>query len=448
VEHRSGAAHVFPSIGAAFTHTMAVRAVGFVLGFANSIVVARALGAEGRGQLSLILTAALFLGLVLGPLAAANTILLGREPAAVRVLAVNSAVGALVAALLCALLLLAAPAPLLELALGTTGLLFAGLLTLLVGFQVLAGALNGLLLGRQEFFFTNYTSLANGGAAFALNVLFLVLLGLHVPGALLALALAWALMIGLSLARLRAYGDWPASPPRFSAARFTDALAVGGRAIAANLPAVLMLRSDVFLVQFYMGTAPVGIYTVGVSVAELVLVVGAALNSIAFAKAASQPGSEGGIARSARFALVIGLAAWAGLLVAAPWFFPFAYGAEFAAAATPAVIVMAGVVAWSFQTPLAGFIVGRASYPRSYIGIVTLGFLVNLGLNVILIPAYGLNGAAAATVAAYVVSAILVLRSFSRLTGLRGGAVLVPTREDVAAVAARLRGRSGGGRRP
>jgi O-antigen/teichoic acid export membrane protein len=429
----SASTRSFPSIAAAFAHTIGVRAAGFVLGFVNSVVVARGLGVEGRGQFSLLLTAALFLGLVLAPLTSANTILTGREPAAARTLAANSAVAALLAALAGAAVLFAMPDAALARFLGAPGHALLALLALFLGVQVFGGALNGLLLGRQEFYFTNHISLLNGGATLALNVAFIVLLGWHVGGALLALGAGWAVVIAASLIRLRTWEEWPRSGLRFSAPHFREGLAIGGRAIAANLPVLLMLRSDIFLVQYYMGVGAVGVYSIGVVIAELILIVGASLNSIAFAKAASEPGAEAGIARAARFALVLTITGWFVMAATAHWFFPLAYGAGFAAAATPAVIVMAGIVAWNFQTPLAGFIVGRASYPAGYIGIVVVGFVANVILNVILIPRFGLNGAAAATAAAYTLTAFLVTIGFARMTGLTARSLVVLSRADLAA---------------
>ena len=46
---------------------------------------------------------------------------------------------------------------------------------LLLMLQILSGSFNGLLLGYQEFFFCNYTSLLNTGLVLTLNLLFLLL---------------------------------------------------------------------------------------------------------------------------------------------------------------------------------------------------------------------------------------------------------------------------------
>jgi O-antigen/teichoic acid export membrane protein len=423
-----------PTIAAAFSHTLVIRAAGFAIGFVNSIVVVRALGPEGRGALSLLLTAGMFLTLLLGPFAAANTILLGREPRTLRPLTVNSLLGALAAGLLCGILFLVVPASTLATLLGVTSVTLLALLTVLVTLQVFGGALNGLLLGRQEFFLTNNASLLNGGLVLLLNGVLIVVLGLQVAGALIAMSIGWVVVIGIYAARLRQAPEWALEPRRVDRSRMFQGLGIGGRAILANLPAVLMLRSDIFLVQLYLGIAPVGVYSVGVSIAEMVLIIGSALNSIAYAKAASEPNSSGGIARAARLAFAVSLLVWLGLALVAPWFFPAVYGAAFAGAALPATIMLAGIVAWNLQTPLSGYIVGRESYPLSHMAAVLAGFIVNLALNVVLIPIWQLNGAATATAVAYSFTAVLMIAHFGRLTGTPMRALVAPGRADFLAL--------------
>jgi O-antigen/teichoic acid export membrane protein len=420
----------YPSTRKALAHTLLIRGCGFALGIGNSIVVARGLGAEGRGHLSVLLTAAMFLGLLCGPFSASNTILLGRDPRRLRTLIQHSAIAALLALLAILGLYLLLPGDLAGAALGIVSPQWTWLLFGLLGLQILSGSLQGLLLGRQEFYFSNYLSFGNGVLTLVLNVVLIVGLGWDVTGALLALIAAWAAVAGLSLWRLRGMPEWSLSSGRISPPLFSEGLSIGLRAIASNFPSLLMLRSDIFLVQRFLGPAPVGIYTVAVNVAEMILIVGSALNTIAFAKAASEQSSEASVIRSAKFSLLVSLGFWLFLGVTSWAIFPLAYGAEFQPAVMPCLVVMAGVCAWAFATPLAGYIVGKSGYPRAFVIATWAGFIVNLLLNLLLINRYGIGGAALATALAYTLTAAITLRIFAKMTRHDLKQILVPDTSD------------------
>ena len=420
-----------PSTRKAFAHTLLVRAIGFGVGIGNSVLVARGLGAEGRGHLSVYLTAAMFLSLLLGPFSASNTILLGRNPKLMRTLIYHSLTWTLLAVLSLLGLYWLAPPHFIKLVLDKTLPPWVWLLFIILSFQILAGGFQGLLLGRQDFYFSNYLSVINGAVMLGLNVIFIAWLNWDVTGAMLAFAITWMLSAAFAFWRLQVTEERQMNVGHFSLPLFQEGLTIGLRAIASNFPSLLMLRSDVFLLQYFCGSAPVGIYTVAVSVAEMVLIVGGALNTIAFAKAASQQGIEASVIRSAKFSLIASLGFWALLSLTGRWLFPLAYGREFAAAVAPCLIVMIGICAWNFGTPLMGYVVGKASYPLSYLIAVFGGFIINLACNVILIPRYGSLGAAWATAIAYVATALIGLRVFSRMTGTRMLIVLRPDRDDL-----------------
>jgi O-antigen/teichoic acid export membrane protein len=422
---------IFPSIRAAFAHTLAVRVLGFILGIGNSILVARSLGADGRGHLSLLLSAAMFLSLIFGLFTSSNTILLGREPWKLRTLICHSFIGALLSLLVLWGLYESLPRHLIALVLGNVPDLWMNLLFGILGFQVLAGSLNGLLLAQQEFYFINYVSVINGASILVLNALFIIWLGLSVTGALLVFMISWTGVSVISFWRLRQSRAWSAGLMTFSLSSFWEGLAIGARAIMSNLPALLMLRSDVFLVQYFLGAAPVGIYTVAVNVAEMVLIVGGALNTIAFAKAASEQGNDDGVIRSAQFSLIISLGFWLFLGVSGWWLFPLAYGEEFKASYTLSLIVMCGICAWGFCAPLVGYIVGRAGYPASYIGATSVGFIINLLLNLVMIPRYGIVGAALTTAITYTLTGLIVLWIFAKMTQRNVKRILIPDRADL-----------------
>jgi O-antigen/teichoic acid export membrane protein len=109
---------------------------------------------------------------------------------------------------------------------------------------------------------------------------------------------------------------------------------------------------------------------------------------------------------------------------------PLLYGQEFLPAVRPLWILLPGVVALSICKVLANEMTGRGRPKISLLAsVITLG--VNIPLNLILIPQMGMNGGAIATSVAYIVSSIIVLLFFIRVSKNRISDVLILKRSDV-----------------
>jgi O-antigen/teichoic acid export membrane protein len=118
----------------------------------------------------------------------------------------------------------------------------------------------------------------------------------------------------------------------------------------------------------------------------------------------------------------------AGLLLAR--LIPFVYGQAYVRSVPATMILMLGVVFAS---------VGRVAFPYFYtlgrplnnvvISFVTL--LINIALNFMLIPKYGIYGAAIASSISYFIYGIYYIISFIVLEGFSVRSLLVPDREDL-----------------
>jgi O-antigen/teichoic acid export membrane protein len=89
------------------------------------------------------------------------------------------------------------------------------------------------------------------------------------------------------------------------------------------------------------------------------------------------------------------------------------FGPRFAGSFVPCLLVLLGCSALCFSGPLAGTVAGAGAYPRSIIVAQGVALLVNVGVNIVLIPRYGATGAAAASTVAYIVSAAILARAFA-----------------------------------
>jgi O-antigen/teichoic acid export membrane protein len=194
-------------------------------------------------------------------------------------------------------------------------------------------------------------------------------------------------------------------------------------------------RLDVFVVGFFVGTAGVGHYLVGVNLAELAWWVPIALGTVLFPKVSAMDAEDNfrTSAAACRRTLAVTLFAIAGLFVVAQPLIPVVYGADFGPSVTVFLILLPSGLLYTVHKVLGASLAANGKPQATlYAGLVSLP--VTIGLNLLLIPAWGINGAALASNAAYAVNSAVVLALFLRVSGLRLRDALLFNREDFAAV--------------
>ncbi len=146
-------------------------------------------------------------------------------------------------------------------------------------------------------------------------------------------------------------------------------------------------------------------------------------------------------AAAIRWLLPIGALTAFAMAVAAPFVLARLYGAGFAPVIPLLHWLLPGAVAFSLIHVVSPALIQRGKAQDISLASVT-GLVVQVGLILWLVPTGGAGSAAIATLAAYGVSATMVILAYSRDTGRPLQRVLLPTRADVHAAARRLRRRA------
>lgn len=178
----------------------------------------------------------------------------------------------------------------------------------------------------------------------------------------------------------------------------------------------LVRRVDVLLVDGYRGSGAAGIYAVAVQVSDLLLVVPGALGFLVFRLGArSTTGHWAAILRTLRWtvglSVVLALAAGA---LAAP-LVERVFGTSYSAAVTPLRLLLPGAALLALQSVISNYIAARGR-PRRVLFAWLAGAVVGIGLDIVVIPIYGVAGAAAASSISYLVVLVLHLEA---LRGVR-----------------------------
>jgi O-antigen/teichoic acid export membrane protein len=226
-------------------------------------------------------------------------------------------------------------------------------------------------------------------------------------------------------------------PP--SATLLGEELRFGGPAVIGVVAERLQFRADSFIVNAVLGPRATGIYSVTSGLAESLWYVPNALGIVMFSRAV-RPGSDASVTAAVLTRTTLAVAAIVALptFVLGPRLVAFAYGPGFADAGVALRLILPGIVAYSAVAILSRWVVGRG---RPGVGAMILGagLATNIAANLVLVPRFGINGAAAASSISYLLTAVLTVGVFLRMSGrsLRETLVIQPV--DIVAGSVALR---------
>ncbi len=416
-------------IGSTSAYQFAAQVVALGVNFVVSVLIARTLGPEGKGQLSVLQQVPGVLAVVLNfGLAYSNFYFVGRRKQPAGEALGNSILATLVAGVVGApivwLLTVGPLAVVPDLPVG--GAIVAAVLlpvTLVASFAASVG--NGLGLLKKA-------SLANMIAAGM--TLLLVLIAYAFDRLDVSAVLAISVITGLaSLGFVVAAMRTQLGRLRVRIAAFRESARYSAKSYFANLAGYLNYRFDIILVGYLAGAASVGVYSIAVTFAELMWYVPNALSASILSKSMSLSGEDGAdvAARTARITSLLMLVV---CVVAAVLITPVIgifYGEAFLPAVWPFLVLLPGVWSLGIAKILNGYLAGHGHlYP--WVSAATA--VLNVAGNMALIPMMGIVGAALASTVSYTLGSAWSLWMFNRITGRRLGALLIPTGEDVRAV--------------
>ena len=212
-------------------------------------------------------------------------------------------------------------------------------------------------------------------------------------------AAAWALSLGLSFYLLRPF--WK---PHLRAA-WPEVRQVFVRAVPVGLVAVLGLlhfKVDALMLSLLKPPEDVGIYTISYSVIEQTLVVPTLLMAAVFPilsrfVAARDPSAADVVDKTFRFLALLGIAASASVFVLAAPLVHILSNEDFDQSVTVLRILAFALIPLFATVAFTNLLVAMDSL-RLVVLASAFGIVVNVALNLYLIPAYSTTGAAGATV--------------------------------------------------
>jgi O-antigen/teichoic acid export membrane protein len=307
-------------------------------------------------------------------------------------------------------------------------------LQIIVALAVLPLILNatfttGILLARREVRWFAAVNVGLTVVSICSYVLVVAVLGFGLWGALwTTLAIAFLGPIGFFIGAARASARVPNAGGLSYRELFRYALPL----YPGNLTEYFSLRVDVYLLAALLAdpSAPLGFYSMAVTMAQLLFFLPDAVSSVFFPHVAGSVREESDrqVATVSRVTLLITVAGGIALVPFATILINLLLPA-FVDALPPFYLLLPGVAALSVTKVLSSYVAGvEKPVWTSYINVAAL--VVNVIANLILIPTFGIIGAAGASLISYSASAIAFSVLTARLTDTPIAAFWIPRVAD------------------
>jgi len=273
--------------------------------------------------------------------------------------------------------------------------------------------LQNLLVGAGEVRVYNVLELAAKIGTLVL-VITLVCLNVATPEDIFAAGLCMlAADVIIALARLRALSG---GAFRCSVSLGREAMTVGFRAYLISFFGFLVLRLDLLMVQRILGPYHSGNYSIASAMADYVMVLPTVFATLLFPKvsAIEDLALRLDATRKASWsaaALLVPLAVAASFLAGPA--VRIMFGTAYAPAALAFEWLMPGIVFLGVESVAVQFL-NSFRFPASVIAVWCCSTLLNIGLNLWAIPAYGINGAAAVSSITYITTSVFIFILIAR----------------------------------
>jgi len=421
------------SISKNSTITFSSQILNFILALISSIILARVLGPKGKGIYALIVLIPKTM-LKLGTLGieAANVYFTGSKKYKVKDIVSNSLLCSILFGFILILLFyVISQHSVFKNFLNSNQLnsFYVWLMIFTVPFSLLSGYLRNVFLGKEDIITYNKINILQNALQLAAVFTLLLILRLDLFGAIstyIFTNICMFLLVVFFIVKngIKIYFT-------YNAKLFKNMLNYGIKAYFANLAQFLNYRLDMFLIAIFLTPVEVGYYSIAVGIAEKLWMLPGAIATVLFPRISSIMDIKANnltskIARNTFFIIFIFALLLAGITKP---LIKVLFGFAFLSSAMPLLILLPGIVALSLSKILTADLAGRGK-PQfaAYSSFVSLA--VNIPLNLLLIPKWGISGAAFASTIAYIIATLIVFISFTKVSGKPWIEVLFIRKED------------------
>lgn len=399
--------------------------------FFISVLLARLLGAEGKGVVTaLFVVPNLLISLADMGVRQASAFTIGQKKYTAQEVFSSSLILWILASVISILLLLSY-----YLITATTNFNWI-LIAIAIGFvpiKILEAYYYGIHQGKQQIEMMNVRHMISFTARLVSVVLFVWIISTGVFGAAIAMLLSSVAVVGYSYWKLKDTVKF-----KFSYIKGLPQILFKKGILFALALFVLNInyRVDILILERFVSSADVGLYSVGVGLAELIWQLPTAIGTVLFSSSANSKSDSiaaNQAAKLLRVSLVFLVLGSILFTFTSGWIVPLIYGNEFQASAQVINLLLPGIILVVIIQVLHASISGRG-YPLIGLKVFILSIIVNVILNLILIPELGINGAAIASSVSYTIGGMGYAWIYAKKTELRMSDLLFIKKEDISQI--------------
>jgi len=400
--------------------TVITRVLQLILGIGTSIIIARILGPEGKGIYSLaILLPSLLVTFANLGIGSASVFYIGKKQYSPKeIFGANIIFTGLISAfaLIVGLIIVfffpqklfpGVPKECLFLALS------------LIPFQFFSSFVINILLGLQKIKKYNFIQLIQNFVFLFLIVIFL--LGLHFGVKAVIIAEILSLFVGSIILFIETKKETNGLIFSLKKSILKDFFSYGLKAYFANILGFLHYRIDQFMLNIFLNPTAVGIYSVAVGISEKLWLIPQSASTILFPKVSSETDEK---SLKEFTPLVCRNILWTTIFLSlilyliTPWLIVLLYSKQYLNSIVPFRILLIGAITLAGSKIIANDLAGRGKpMINTYVGIISTS--LNIILNFLWIPKFGIIGSAWATSVSYSVTLLIKIIVYSRISGNR-----------------------------
>ena len=202
----------------------------------------------------------------------------------------------------------------------------------------------------------------------------------------------------------------------------------------------IIFRLDLLIVNRFRGAQDAGVYAIASQFSFLLIMLPGVIASLLFPRVAARDEPAAYAVEVTRHTSFIMLVVCLGAAVAS-FALPLVYGARFADATIQFLILLPGVFFISLESVLVQYFTGTGLPPIiPWLWVITV--VVNVGLNLALVPAFGARAAAINSTISYALICLLVAAYFGHKTGRNPLLIFAPRTVELRTMIARLQRRA------
>ncbi|MBU2541454.1 MAG: oligosaccharide flippase family protein [Candidatus Omnitrophica bacterium] len=412
-----------------FSLTFLANLIMIVAGVLNYIVIVRTTGAQGQGLFTLVITS-LTMAMVLlggGALLETNRYLANKYKQKLHILfstTLTFIFGIIVFLLLWWIFFRTFPFDFFM----NKNLACFTLLT--IPFFIIQEASKGMLWGLGKINKHNLINIFRYVSLLISNVIVLVFLQKTIEVAILGMLVT--VVVGAIISILFVFKELGYFNFVLEKDLFLKLIKTGWRTFVISILFILSIRIDVYIIKFLSTTSEVGYYSVVALIANMVSISPMISGFLLFNRATDGSGkSIKDTAKLSRICIAYSLCVSLVLLLLGKHLIIFLLGEEFIKSYICLIYYLPALIFQNLFFVISMYICGSEGFPVFNILSIGISLIINIWLNLVLIPILGINGAAISASVAIVIKTIMNIYYFNLKAKLKLSQILFLKKQDL-----------------